>query len=321
VSAGTALAGEAQSIHTVARAGQVEQVRTMLERSPELIEAKNRAGQTALHAAAYAGRTDVVEFLLAHGASVAAADQQQAAPLHLAVSQLRTEVVARLLEAKADPNASTKSKMSPLALLADRRIGSADDTKSCAAIARLLLEAGAETDAPNADGYLPLHLAAIRGNLAILDPLLAAEADVTTGDAREQTALHHAARGNHQEFIKRLLAGKAPLDAVDRNGETPLHAAARRFRAEAIDLLLTAGAQVNATSKAGMTPLILLAAHSEEDRGIDHDGAFSAAAQVLLKAGAKLDAKDSTGTSALHYAVKNKHANLAEFLRKHGAAE
>ncbi|MCP4593764.1 MAG: hypothetical protein GY842_23780, partial [bacterium] len=35
VSAGTALAGEAQSIHTVARAGQVEQVRTMLERSPE----------------------------------------------------------------------------------------------------------------------------------------------------------------------------------------------------------------------------------------------------------------------------------------------
>jgi hypothetical protein len=77
------------------------------------------AGDTALHVAAAAHRPEIVQKLIATGASVRARNRRGGEPLHYAVDGIpgsrkwnalaQAAIVARLIEAGADPNATDKS--------------------------------------------------------------------------------------------------------------------------------------------------------------------------------------------------------------------
>ena len=61
-------------------------------------------GGSALHAATYTNRGDVVRLLIQKGANVKATDDAGWTPLHLAASNGYVEIARLLLEAGADPN-------------------------------------------------------------------------------------------------------------------------------------------------------------------------------------------------------------------------
>ncbi|XP_059075443.1 uncharacterized protein LOC131061631 [Cryptomeria japonica] len=80
----------------------------------------------------------------------------------------------------------------------------------------------------------PLHVAAARGNIKMVDKLLseisAQECNdyVEAADVLGQTALHKAASGGHGEIVKKLLAsGAHPLKQRDCDGKTAVHFAAQ----------------------------------------------------------------------------------------------
>lgn len=118
------------------------------------------AGETALHVAAAAYRTDIAKELVGHGADVSARNRRGAQPIHYAsVGQPGSErwapraqaaVVAYLLHAGADPNAVDKSGVTPLHRAVRTR---------CAAAVRVLLANGADPRRKNGSGSTPLHLA------------------------------------------------------------------------------------------------------------------------------------------------------------------
>ena len=132
------------------------------------------------------------------------------------------------------------------------------------AVISLLVDAGAEVNVADEEGYFPLHRAAQRGTPAVVRALLDAGADVDAWakgygvDAGwDYTPLHEAVGENRNlEVAATLLRAGANVNAWGESGRTPLHrAAAGHPDPAAIRLLLEAGAEVNARGTLGRTPL------------------------------------------------------------------
>lgn len=118
------------------------------------------AGDTALHIAAAAYQSGIVEKLIVKGADVRTRNRRGAEPLHYAVDGgpglpawdpgAQTEIIARLIRAGADPNARDKSGAAALHRAVRNR---------SAAAVQALLEGGADPRAANGSGSTPMLLA------------------------------------------------------------------------------------------------------------------------------------------------------------------
>ncbi len=136
---------------------------TRQEEKPHYLEEIGRyiyAGDTALHVAAAAYRTDLVHELLTGGADVRARNRRGAEPLHAAAAGVpgsafwnpsaQAATVAGLIAAGADPNASNRSGVAPLHVAVRTR---------CAAAVGALLAGGADAHRKNGSGSTPMFLA------------------------------------------------------------------------------------------------------------------------------------------------------------------
>jgi hypothetical protein len=121
------------------RRGRGPRLRAPLERLHYMYE-----GDTALHMAAAAYQTSIVEALIVRGADVRARNRRGAELLHYAVDggpglstwdpSAQAKIIARLIRAGADPNAVDKSGVAPLHRAVRNR---------CAAAVKALIDGGA----------------------------------------------------------------------------------------------------------------------------------------------------------------------------------
>lgn len=142
--------------------------------------------------------------------------------------------------------------------------------------------AGADADGinkPDADGYAPLHVAALCGDQAALAAVLAAGADVDQGvRGGGLTALHLAALDGHRECVEALLRAGADvarrsLDMVSAlggmrfytPGRAALHHAAGSGEAECVRLLLDNGADRTQRDCDGCTAAAIAALEGHDD--------------------------------------------------------
>jgi ankyrin repeat protein len=188
-----------------------------------------------LHAAAEAGDLGSVRaWIEKDPAAVDARDAGSRTPLHWAALAGR-ETVARFLVGRG---ADVRAR--------DGKGGSALDLAvSCDApgLALFLLAAGAEADPPPAHSPTPLHHAARKGYLGVVEELLRRGADVRRrdGERGNYTPLHHAAQEGHAKVIKALLAAGPEVDAPAEES-TPLVLAIGAGHLEAARTLLAHGA-------------------------------------------------------------------------------
>ncbi|KAJ0164028.1 Ankyrin-1 [Colletotrichum tanaceti] len=85
-------------LHVASREGSVELVRLLLERRPDLVDARDKTGRTSLFYAAIQGRSEAVRLLLSHRASANATDRYNASPLIAAARNGHAGVVEILLK-------------------------------------------------------------------------------------------------------------------------------------------------------------------------------------------------------------------------------
>ena len=90
------------SIHDEVAAGNIDEVRAMLDRSPELANATDRLGKTPLFFAVTYGRKDMIDLFVERGADVNAADKTGLTPLHVAAMLGRGYEADKLVELGAD---------------------------------------------------------------------------------------------------------------------------------------------------------------------------------------------------------------------------
>ncbi|XP_059556954.1 ankyrin repeat domain-containing protein 6 isoform X6 [Myotis daubentonii] len=152
-------------------------------------------------------------------------------------------------------------------------------------------------------GRTPLHLAANKGHLAVVQILLKAGCDLDVQDDGDQTALHRAAVVGNTEVISALTQEGCALDRQDKDGNTALHEASWHGFSQSVKLLVKAGANVLAKNKAGNTALHLACQNSH-----------SQSTRVLLLGGSRADLKNNAGDTCLHVAARYNHLSIIKLL-------
>ena len=163
-----------------------------------------------------------------------------------AILQDNDRSMRRILEDGFDPNTKTEKGVPGLYLALEE-----DSLK----VARLLVASRrTKGEQRNAKDESVLMMAAYKGDLDIARALIDKDADVNKPG---WTPLHYAATKGHLKMMDLLLEHYAFIDAQAPNGNTPLMMAAFYSTPEAVKLLIEAGADVNMRNSASKTALDL----------------------------------------------------------------
>lgn len=98
----------------------------------------------------------------------------------------------------------------------------------------------------------PLMMAALKGELAMVQELIAKGADINKPG---WTPLHYAATGGHDDIVSLLLEHSAYIDAASPNGTTPLMMAAYYGTTATVRTLLEQGADPALKNEQGLTAI------------------------------------------------------------------
>jgi ankyrin repeat protein len=169
-------------------------------------------GRPKLLVAIAFGKTDMVRFLLEHGADPDAQGPSGAA-LHDSARRGHDEIVSVLLGAGAEVDALDPMGAPPLRWAVERgHLG----------IVEQLFEAGAGAGHTGLeDGMGLLHNAALSGHLGIVGQLLDQGVAVSSQDAAGHTPLYYAARYGHTRVAERLRSAGAPPSEVGEENTHP----------------------------------------------------------------------------------------------------
>ena len=196
--------------------------------------AREAAGYTGLHAAAWSGDAAAISRLTAQGASPDARDGYGRTPLHVATHARRRDAIRALVRAGAKLDALDVDRYDAVTIAAV-----ADDEQTLA----LLLELGARADLVTSryDGTA-LIAAAHLGHDGVVRQLIAAGAPLDHVNNLHWTALIEAiVLGNggarHQATLRALLDAGASTTLADREGRTPLQLARARGYEAMVKLL------------------------------------------------------------------------------------
>jgi ankyrin repeat protein len=151
-------------------------------------------------AAAALGRGAALEAALGNPGAANSYAYDGWTPLHLAAFFGRCEEAERLLAAGAALNAKSTNSMSNTPLHAAVAGGRTE-------VALLLIQRGAEVSAADSGRHTPLHIAAENGNAAVVESLLAHGADAHAVDAEDKTPLSRAAARNYSAIVDLINAG------------------------------------------------------------------------------------------------------------------
>ncbi len=207
--------------------------------------------ETPLYFAASKGKAGMVSALLEHGREAIKDnrldDGPRLYPLHVAARNGHAEVVRLLLEAGADANQMTEEGMAPLHLATEE-------------VVPLLLSAGANPEAVGRDGWSALHCAVLRGEAAVARLLLEAGANT------EHRLPEHPWHGGASREIDAPNAIINPEESFNGRsypgGATALHLAAMERRTDITRMLLRHGANPFAATAEDDSALALAERHA-----------------------------------------------------------
>lgn len=188
-------------------------------------------------------------------------------------------------------------------------------------------------------GLRPLHIAAARGFSEVAEILIENGADVNAQDATGSLPLKDAVFSRSFRVVELMINEGSLIDQADHNGVRPLHIAAIRGCPDIASLLLERGADINAKTNRGNTPIHLaaeqggaevtkvllqkqIAKHNEFDAFQPcnpHSAEFQQVAKVLIDQGADLEIRDANGMTPLMAAVKHGDAEIIKTLLQAGA--
>jgi len=294
-----------------AAAGNEQDLRTLLDKDPDLLNAGNPKPilyeWSLLKCAAKHGHLDIVRLLVDRGAEVYSDPTSSDPPVQIAAWYKQQAVVDYFLNEIPD-QASGTNKLGVTVAVAAR------------------------------EGWTDL----VRRHIEA-DPLCVHQRGAFNG----HTPLHWSAHNGHVEIVELLLAANAEIEADllhvgHRYCGKPLHWASEHEPAT-VEILLKHGADPNSrtvmeeSGHDGFTPLIMNASNRKpvyEGGTIKGTDAFkwhtdcgcfkgdcAEVTELLLAAGADINATDAEGKTALVHALEGDLQRIPEVLRRHSAAE
>jgi ankyrin repeat protein len=280
---------------------------------------------------------DIVGILLDNGCNPNTIFQNGFSALHLSIRS--PKLVKELLIKGADPNLVDRIEWAPLEAAA---------ATGTIEVVQKLIDSGATVSGTSDSKYTPLQVAIANDQLPAVKLLHKHGADVNQTKALGITALIFAVGKNSQESVDLLLNLGAKMQCLEESSQQSLFdIAIRDDHLDLVEFLVQRGCFQTTTD----TPEISGVNHSKESlvmlaymgdiKGIENkilsldsplpvsdlgEALHAASAmghlsvvQFLLRKGARVNKRDDTGRTALHYAAKYLREDVADFLVESGA--
>jgi ankyrin repeat protein len=232
------------------------------------VNPKSVGGQTPLHVAVRNSDVAITALLLTNRAEVDARDNFGNTPLLIALQSSDAEALDGGGLASKTPGgggvALASMKLQQLQL------------------ATLLVRHRANVNARNRAGSTPLSQAVRLGNDAVVNLLLASSANPNSAEpGTGKTPLHVAATRGQLGIVQALIRRRAEINAVDSRGETPLCHALREGRTNTIAALRAAGGTIGRTRALSSTEQNLVAFYQQTESALQR-ASSSEKARILI---------------------------------------
>ncbi|KAL1985679.1 hypothetical protein VTN96DRAFT_7546 [Rasamsonia emersonii] len=282
-------------LYAVSSAGLTEIARLLI--TEHQLDVNRQCGRlgTALQAASFRGQETTVELLLGFGADPNIEMGDRGSALLLAASRGHFAIVQRLLAAGADVNWPTSH-------------GTALHKALDVAVAKLLIDAGANINAIGGEYGTALQEASYLGRDEVVDLLLKMGAHVNIVSGLNGTALQAALVRKHDSIVDRLLKAGSNLNLQGGRYGTALQAACATGQESRVRDLIAGGADVNLHG--GRYGTALHAAVINR-----HDNIV----EILLASGVDIEAHCGQLGTALHAASANGYEEIVKRLLAAGA--
>ncbi|PAA66278.1 hypothetical protein BOX15_Mlig016846g2 [Macrostomum lignano] len=327
------------ALHEAARSGNRTRVEKLIKVTGK-IDCRNSLDRTALHMAASKGHREIVRILIESGkASVEVTDKFGMSPLMWATYFGHTEVVNLLLDRSANIRRRNKLGMHVVHIAAEQN--------HCELV-KIFINKTKKTllNDTEKNGMTAVMIAAAKGNGEVVQSLISLGADLKIRDNRKRTVLHVAAESGNERVLDNLIADgpkmRELINERDDRGRMPIHYAVEKGFAGAVEILLAFGASPNDTTDSEevetvansatpiavhpeMSPFLLAAREKKPNEDEQPAEAFADGAapgeggkprpqhgeilRRLVQAGTDIDAVNSNGYTALHYAALNDDSN------------
>lgn len=314
--------GGETALMIASRTGRPGAVRALLEHGAK-IDAQDHQDQTALMWAAADGHAEAVTLLLKNGADLKYRLKSGFTALLFAAREGRLAAVQALLGAGADPND---------AILTPNKTGgrAAPDGTSAVIlavenghfeVAMALIKAGAKPN-DQRSGFTALHTLSWVRKPPRGDDESGQPPPETTGMLTALDFIRAIAAAGADVNAKLEAGGKSrSFGAISPRGATPFLLACETADLPMMKVLVELGADPQLANADGTTPLMAAAGLGctapDEDAGTEDE--CLAACEYLLSLGAKLDATDKNGQTAMHGAAYKNLPKVAKFLAGKGA--
>jgi len=297
------------ALMTAAATGSIEAAKALVDRGAQVDARDHDRGQTALMWAASEQHPEMVRLLIESHADINARSKGGFTPLLFAARSGNIESARLLIAAGANINDAAPDGSTPLLVASASEVAIASKDYKLNVrpsdhekLAIFLLENGADPSKTDELGRTPLHVAVETGRVELVKALLA-----------------HGANPN-----ARMTKNEPPLpgDYAARNGfvgATPFWVAARASDLKLMNVLVAGGADPNIPAADGTTPLMVAAGASQTENRLPPEGQILEAVKLCFQLGNDINAASRSGQTAVHVGAAMGEDTIIQFLFEHGA--
>ncbi|NXN28203.1 ANR42 protein, partial [Nycticryphes semicollaris] len=296
------------SVHEAVKAGDVEQLASMIKNGASINEVDLVHKFTPLHCAAHSGSLECLHWLLWHGADVAEVTVRGWTAAHLAAIRGQDACMQALLINGANAKAQDDHGCTPSHLAAAHGQSYTLQT---------ILRSGANVNVSDRNDWKPVHYAAFHGHLGCLQLLVRWGACIDDVDNNGNLPAHLAAVEGHLHCFKFLVSKMASvmhtLKARNDQGETPRDLAERFYKDNILQYIDSVEKEEE---------------HPETQEGEflafpAHEAAFKGDLLVLrglVRSGViNINERDDKGSTLMHKAAGQGHIHCLQWLMEMGA--
>ena len=290
------------ALHLAAENGYTHHVQELVKAGAR-VERCDLSGNTSFLLAARNGHTETICSLASVGAEVSVkvmtCNRHGKTALHLAAENGHTNTVCQLVRYGAPIEACDSIGRTPLLVAVQ---GGFTET------AQKLRKLGADREAKDTDGNTSLHVAMIFKKSQSVSEVITAGANAQAQNNAGENALHLASKKNFFQGASILLhcTARAGINARDHSGSTPLCVASKKGNGELCCLLIEYGAKLDGTIS--FFPCLRNAIEAKNTDLLSR----------LVEVGWPFNRCDENGASALHFAIRSAHIDLARWIIEHG---
>lgn len=305
--------------------GNLEIVKLLLAAGASPRE-KRDDGTDGLFIAAQRGHPSLVRYFAEAGCQVNAYNADGLTPLLMTSMTGDPATAQALIKAGADVNLVSRDRyrLSPLAMAAGRK--STEPARDYPGVLRELVAAGARLDLKDGNGRTPLEMAAAAG-LADRIPLLLPKLEGNPLPEYVANAFRESVEKRHYEAVKIFLSQGLEVPALPPPPKGSLSVVFFTIQVNAdskmLKILLEGGANPNETRN--YLPIFsgVFVGTPPEPREVEESALIAAVragsvamVELLVKAGASTDWRDSAGMNALDWAKKSRKGPIIRALKR-----